>query len=264
MIDLKKHYWDTYRIILKDAKQIAGIRKACVITSQILDEICSLAKEGVTTRYLDEQCRKLAKEAGARPASLNYGKPPFPAALCTSVNEVVCHGIPDDRPLQQGDIVNIDFWSIVDGYFGDCSKMVMIGPVSADKQRVVDCAYDALMASIAILKPGVLVSEIGNVIDKIARKVGCSVVDQFAAHGLGMDYHEEPVIPHCRNRVHIPFVPGMIFTIEPMINAGRKQAIIDPKDGWTARTIDNSPSAQWEHTLLITDTGHEILTPWKR
>jgi methionyl aminopeptidase len=260
----KKKYWDKYQIILKTPEQIEGIRHACQITSQILEHLCSLAQEGVTTRTLDTECRRLAKEAGAICASLNYGEPPYPNALCTSLNEVICHGIPNDTPLQKGDIVNLDLGLIVDGYFGDCSKMVAIGVIEPAKQKVVDCSYEALMASIALLKPGVLISQIGDCIEKIAQERNCSVVDQFVGHGVGLQYHEQPQVPHCKNRVHIPLVPNMIFTIEPMINAGKKEGVIDPIDHWTARTIDNLPSAQWEHTLLITETGHEILTTWKR
>ena len=260
----KKKYWDNYQIILKSTEQIEGIRLACQTTSQILEQICSLAKAGVTTRALDTECRNLAKKAGAICASLNYGDPPYPDALCTSLNEVICHGIPNDIPLQEGDIVNIDLGLIVDGYFGDCSKMVVIGNISSDKQKVVDCSYDALMESIAILKPGILISQIAEVIEKLAKERSCSVVDQFVGHGVGIQYHEQPQVPHSRNKMHIPLVPNMIFTIEPMINAGRKEAVIDGKDHWTARTIDLLPSAQWEHTILITETGHEILTTWKR
>lgn len=142
--------------------------------------------------------------------------------------------------------------------------MVTIGEISPDKQLVVDVAYECLMKSIEPLRPGVLVSEIGNIIEKYATKKGCSVVYQFVGHGIGIEFHEGPQVPHHRNSVNIPLVPGMTFTIEPMINAGMPEAVIDRFDKWTARTRDGKPSAQWEHTILITEDGHEILTPWKR
>jgi methionyl aminopeptidase len=261
---LKDQYYKKYQIIIKTPEQIAGIRRSCQLASKILDEVCSHAKAGVTTQALNDIAYHLTMEAGAIPATLNYGYPPYPKSICTSINEVICHGIPDQNPLREGDIVNIDYTSILDGYYGDCSRMVCIGKVSEEKQLVVDVAYECLMRSIAILKPGVLVSEIGNVIEDYATSKGCSVVNQFVAHGVGIEFHEGPQLPHCRNNIGIPFVPGMTFTIEPMINAGVREGKIDPRDGWTARTLDGKPSGQWEHTILITEDGHEILTTWKR
>ena len=205
----------------------------------------------MTTQELDTLARKLHKDAGAIPAPLNYGSPPFPKAICTSINEVICHGIPDDRPLQKGDIVNIDVTSILNGFYGDCSRMVVLGPISEEKQRVVDVSYECLMRSIAILKPGILVCDIGKEIEHYAHAHDCSVVNQFVGHGVGVEFHENPQVPHCRNTVRIPLQAGMTFTIEPMINAGVRTAVIDKKDKWTARTADGKPSAQWEHTLLI-------------
>lgn len=261
---LKRLYRNSYDILLKTEEQIDGIRRACVVTSEILDALCRHAKAGVTTLELDELCRLLHKEAGAVPACLNYGQPPFPKSLCISLNEVICHGIPDKTVLKEGDILNIDVASIYNGYFGDCSRMVVIGKVSPEKQLVVDVSYECLMRAIDILKPGIPVSAIGNVIDLYATSQGCSVVYQFVAHGVGIKFHEGPQVPHCKNNNKIILVPGMTFTIEPMINAGVSDAVIDPTDGWVARTADGKPSAQWEHTLLITEAGHEILTPWKR
>jgi methionyl aminopeptidase len=257
-------YRKKYNIVLKNPQQIEDIRAACRLASQILDEICLLAKAGVTTEELDNLAVKLHKEAGAIAASYHYGDPPFPKSICTSLNEVICHGIPNQVPLKEGDILNIDLGTILNGYFGDNSRMVVIGKTTPERQLVVDVSYECLMRSIAILKPGVLVSDIGKVITDYAQSQGCSVVHQFVAHGVGLKYHEEPQIPHCRNSVHIPLTPGMIFTIEPMINAGVAEAVIDPYDLWTARTRDGKASGQWEHTLLITETGHEILTTWKR
>lgn len=261
---IKKEYYKKHNILIKDDRQIEGIRRSCRLAAELLDELCKAAKEGTTTLELDELAKKLHKEAGAIPAPLNYGSPPFPKHICTSLNEVICHGIPDHTPLKEGDILNIDVTCILDSYFGDCSRMVSIGKISEEKQLVVDVSYDSLMESIAILKPGILVSQIGEVIESIAHPKKCSVVNQFVGHGVGVKFHEGPQIPHCRNSMHIPLQAGMTFTIEPMINAGAREAVIDPTDLWTARTVDGKPSAQWEHTLLITEDGCEILTPWER
>jgi methionyl aminopeptidase len=258
--DLAKQYLVTWGIVLKTAEQIDKIKRACRITAQILDQLCLAAKEGVTTLELDELSRKLHKEAHATPAPLGYGSPPYPKTICTSLNEVICHGIPDERPLQKGDIVNIDVSCIVDGFFGDCSRMVMIGPISEEKKRVVETSLRCLHRAIAVCKPGNEVWQIGQEIEEEAKGHRCSVVNQFVGHGVGIAFHEPPEIPHHYNSLRIPFAPGMIFTIEPMINAGVRDGILDPKDGWTVRTKDGKPSAQWEHTLLITEKGHEILT----
>ena len=257
---LSQQYLKKYGIIVKNAEQIAGIRHACKIAATVLDKTCKMAKAGVTTNALDAYAHKLQIEAGAKPAPLGYGAPPFPKSICTSLNEVICHGIPDDKPLKEGDIINIDVACSINGYFGDCSAMVCIGKVDADRQRVVDVSHECLMRSMAILKPGVLVCEIGDVIEDYARQMGCSVVHQFAGHGVGIEMHEPPQIPHHYNRIQIPLVEGMTFTIEPMINAGVATGVIDKRDGWTVRTEDGRPSAQWEHSILITASGYEILT----
>lgn len=262
--DTKEVYLKKFGIILKTPAQIEGIRQASILAAQILDATCAMAKAGVTTQALNDYAYKLHMEAGAIPAPLHYGEPPFPKSICTSINEVICHGIPDDTPLKEGDIVNIDVTCILKGYYGDCSRMVVIGKTSEERQRVVDVAYECLMRSIAILKPGVELRAIGDAIEDYATKHQCSVVHQFVGHGVGVNFHEGPQVFHCRNNVRIPLVPGMTFTIEPMINAGKRDAVIDPLDQWTARTVDGKASAQWEHTILITDTGHEVLTPWKR
>lgn len=262
--DLKKTYLSKHGILIKDAEQIEGIRKACHLAAKILEETCQQAKEGVTTLELNDFASQLHKEAGAIAAPLNYGSPPFPRSICTSIDEVICHGIPEKRPLKEGEIVNIDITCIYQGYYGDCSKMVVIGKTDRERQCVVDVSYECLMRSIAVLKPGIPISKIGEIIEDYATQNGCSVVNQFVGHGVGVDFHEPPQIPHYRNRSSIPLVAGMTFTIEPMINAGVREAVIDPIDQWTARTKDLKPSAQWEHTILITETGHEILTPWKR
>jgi len=262
--DLKEIYAKKHKILIKTPEQIEGIRASGHLSARILDAVCAKAKAGVTTLELNDYAVKLHEEAGAIPAPLHYGHPPFPKSICTSLNEVICHGIPDKVPLKEGDILNIDVTCILNGFYGDCSRMVCIGAVSPEKQRVVDVAYESLMRSVAILKPGIPISRIGAVIEEYAVGQGCSVVNQFVGHGVGVDFHEGPQVPHYRNNLNVLLVPGMTFTIEPMINAGVREAVVDPLDKWTARTRDGKPSAQWEHTLLITDTGHEILTPWKK
>jgi methionyl aminopeptidase len=261
---LRDLYWKKHRILIKTPEQIAGIRAAGHLAARILEATCKKAHAGVTTQELNDFAVKLHKEAGAIAAPLHYGQPPFPKSICTSLNEVICHGIPNAVPLQEGDILNIDITCILNGFYGDCSKMVTIGSVAEEKQRVVDVSYDCLMGSIALLKPGLPIHMIGDTIEEIAAPQGCSVVNQFVGHGVGVNFHENPQVPHHRNRIAIPLVAGMTFTIEPMINAGVREAVIDPRDHWTARTRDGKPSAQWEHTVLITETGYEILTPWTR
>lgn len=261
---LKEEYYRKYHILIKNEAQIAGIRDACKLTAKILEATCNMAKAGITTLELNNFAEKLHREAGAIAAPLGYGEPPFPKSICTSLNEVICHGIPDKTVLKEGDILNIDVSCIYKGYYGDCSCMVTVGKISPEKQLVCDVAYDSLMKAIAILKPDLPLCAIGETIESYANSKGCSVVNQFVGHGVGVDFHEAPQVPHYRNAMKVPLVPGMTFTIEPMINAGVREGVVDPSDRWTTRTKDNKPSAQWEHTLLITESGCEILTPWKR
>ncbi len=259
-LNLQALYQKKYGILLKNRDEIAKIQTACEVASSILLRLCEEAKEGVTTRYLDELSTKLHKEKGATAAALGYGSPPFPFGICTSLNEVICHGFPDNIPLKKGDILNIDVASVVEGFFGDCSAMVIIEETSEERQNVVDTAYEAMMAAAHICAPGVYMEEIGKVIETIAKKKGCSVVNQFVGHGVGKFFHEPPQVYHHLVSSKIPMAPGMTFTIEPMINAGKREALIDPNNQWIATTIDKKPSAQWEHTILITEEGHEILT----
>lgn len=259
---LAQEYFNKWGILLKTPEQIEGIRKACQLTAWILAETCAKAKEGVTTDELNTFAHRLHIENNAIPAPLGYGHPPYPKSICTSLNEVICHGIPDKRPLQNGDIMNIDVSALLDGYFGDSSAMVIIGETSEERRRVVDVSHECLKRAIAILKPGVLLFEIGKAIEDYARAQHCSVVNQFVGHGIGIEFHERPDVPHHYNHMNIPLAEGMTFTIEPMINAGVRNAVFD-KDGWTARTADGKATAQWEHTLLITRDGHEVLTALK-
>ncbi len=258
--NLAREYKKKFGILIKTPEQIEGIRNACKLAATILQATCKMAKAGVTTNQLNDFAADLHKKAKAIPAPLGYGEPPYPKSICTSLNEVICHGIPDDKPLVEGDIVNIDVTCILNGYYGDCSGMVEIGKVSEEKHQVVEVSKECLRRSIEILKPGVLLCEIGTVIEDYARQHDCSVVNQFVGHGVGVGFHEPPQVPHHYNNLAIPIAEGMTFTIEPMINAGVREGIIDPVDRWTTRTVDGKPSAQWEHTILITKTGHEILT----
>jgi len=258
--DTSKYYLDKYGIIIKTPNQIEKIKVACTTAASILDTLCKAAKEGVTTNELDILSQKLHKQKKAIPAPLGYGQPPFPKTVCTSVNEVICHGIPNDIPLKNGDIINIDVTSIIDGFYGDCSRMVIIGKTTEEKKKVVDVSYQCLIKAIEACKIGVFLNIIGQTIEDYARSQGFSVVNQFVGHGVGIDFHEPPQVPHHYNDMTIPLVENMVFTIEPMINVGVREAVIDTNDNWTARTKDNKPSAQWEHTLLITKKGAEILT----
>lgn len=260
----KDVYLKKYGIHLKTPEQIDGIRASCQLASRILDEVCQKAQVGITTLELNDYAEKLHREAGAIAAPFHYGSPPFPKSICTSLNDVICHGIPDATVLKEGDILNIDVTCILNGFYGDCSRMVSIGHVSSEKKLVSDVSYECLIKAIDILKPNIPISSIGEVIERHAHSRGCSVVYQFVGHGVGIKFHESPSVPHVRNKIQTLLVPGMTFTIEPMINAGKPEAIIDTKDHWTARTPDGRPSAQWEHTVLITESGHEVLTTWRR
>ncbi len=257
---LAENYLKKYGIIIKSEAHIEGIRRACKLAASILHKTCQMAKAGVTTNELNDFAHRLHLEAGAIPAPLGYGEPPFPKSICTSLNDVICHGIPDDIPLKDGDIVNIDVTSILNGYYGDCSYMVAIGNVDPEKKLVMEVSKECLERAIGILKPGLMIYEIGNAIESYATSRGCSVVNQFVGHGTGIEFHEPPQVPHHFNHLKIPLAPGMTFTIEPMINAGVRSGHIDPKNDWTAYTNDGKASAQYEHTLLITEDGYEVLT----
>lgn len=254
----------SWGVSLKCGEQLTGIRRACQIAAQILDELCARAVVGVQLLELDAYCRQRHLDFGATPAPLHYGHPPFPASLCISINEVVCHGIPGSQRLQVGDILNIDVTAIKDGYFGDCSKMVMLNPCSEERRLVTETSRECLELAIKACRPGATIGDIGQVIENHAHARGCSVVDAFVGHGIGLAFHEPPNIPHFANKSQHPFIPGMVFTIEPMINAGLKSVDIDPVDKWTAKTSDKRASAQWEHTLLIDESGCEVLTKLAR
>lgn len=251
------------RLIL-DEEQREGMRRAGRFNAQALDFLRDYVKPGAVLEELDRLVREYTYDNGGVPACLGYKG--YPKTICASVNEVVCHGIPDGYVLQEGDIVNLDLTSIVDGWHGDQSETFLIGEVSDDARRLVQCTFECLYKAIDAIGPGSRVVEIGQAIVPHAHANGFSVVEDFQGHGIGKVFHQEPGIPHYPEHRGGEFVlePGMCFTIEPMINQGKKGCVIDKSDGWTARTVDNKLSAQFEHTLLMTETGVEILTTTER
>ncbi len=257
-------------ISLKTAEQIEGMRVAGRMASEVLDLLTPHVKAGVTTLELDRMAHDhMVHVQGGVPATLGYGPPgypPYPASLCSSLNDVVCHGIPDERPLKNGDIVNIDVTIIKDGWHGDNSRMFVVGEGTIAAKRLCHITFDAMWKGICMVKPGARLGDIGHAIQKFAEGAGYSVVREFCGHGVGAKFHEEPQVLHYgRPGTLEALVPGMIFTIEPMINLGRREIKEDrranrPYDGWTIVTRDRSLSAQWEHTVLVTDSGYEVLT----
>ncbi|WP_255989204.1 type I methionyl aminopeptidase [Chitinolyticbacter albus] len=251
-------------ISIKTQEDIAKMRIAGRLASEVLDYITPFVKPGVTTEELNRLCHEYMVDVqGTIPAPLNYCPPgytPYPAAICTSVNQVVCHGIPNDKPLRNGDVVNLDITVIKDGYHGDTSRMFEVGEVANHAKRLARVTYDCMWIGIEQVKPGAHLGDIGAAIQKYAENAGYSVVREFCGHGIGTVFHEEPQVLHYGRYGSGPELkPGMIFTIEPMINAGRRE-IKGMPDGWTIVTKDRSLSAQWEHTVLVTETGYEILT----
>lgn len=245
-------------IIIHQPKDYEGMRKAGAMASQLLDYIAPFVKEGVTTNTLNDLCHQWIIERGAIPAPLGYRG--FPKSICTSINHVVCHGIPADRKLCNGDIINIDVTVIVDGWYGDTSRMFTIGKIPLRAEKLINITYECLMRGIEVVKPGATLGDIGYVIQSYAEKNGFSVVRDFCGHGIGKVFHASPSVVHYgRQGEGIVLKEGMFFTIEPMINAGKYQVkILD--DGWTAVTRDRSLSAQFEHTLGVTSNGYEIFT----
>jgi methionyl aminopeptidase len=249
---------------IKGPEDIAGMRVAGRLASELLDYLTPFVKPGVTTGGIDKLAHDYMVEVQHTvPATLNYAPPghsPYPASLCTSVNHVVCHGIPGDRKLKAGDIVNIDVTVIRDGYHGDTSRMFFVGSPSIQAKRLVEVTYEAMWKGIRAVGPGAHLGDIGHVIQKHAESHGYSIVREFCGHGIGRQFHEEPQVLHYgRPGTGLKLHPGMIFTIEPMVNAGRS-GIRALADGWTIVTADHSLSAQWEHTVLVTPEGYEILT----
>ncbi|MDE2165299.1 MAG: type I methionyl aminopeptidase [Alphaproteobacteria bacterium] len=247
------------RIRLHGPDEFAGMRKAGRLAAELLDYITPYVKPGVTTGELDRLCEEFTRDHGARSGPLGYRQ--FPRSICTSVNHVVCHGIPGDRFLEEGDILNIDVTPVVDGWFGDSSRMFLVGDkVSVKAKKLVDVTYEAMMRGISVVKPGTTLGDIGHAIQSYAEFHRCSVVRDFCGHGIGRIFHDAPSILHFGKAGEgLALREGMFFTVEPMINAGRWEVKI-LSDGWTAVTKDKSLSAQFEHTIGVTATGHEIFT----
>lgn len=247
--------------IIKTPDEIQKMRVAGKLAAQVLDMIGEHVVKGVTTDELNTICHNYIVDVQEGiPAPLNYGHPPFPKSVCTSVNHVICHGIPSDKKLKDGDIVNIDVTVIKDGYHGDSSKMFVVGKPSILADRLIKVTQECLYKAIQIVKPGTTLGDIGHVIQQHAEAHNYSIVREFCGHGIGATFHEEPQVVHYgRPGTGEVLEAGMCFTIEPMINAGKRNSKILP-DHWTVVTKDRSLSAQWEHTLLVTENGVEILT----
>lgn len=245
--------------IERDAMRAAGRFNA-----QLMDFVRPYVKEGVTTGEIDRLVHQYTIDHGHTPACLGYGptKNPYPKSCCTSVNQVVCHGIPGNYVLRAGDIVNLDVTTIVDGWHGDQSETFIIEPVAGEVRQVVQCAFDSLHLAIDALSPGCSLDLIGQVIARHAATFRFGVVDKYVGHGIGRRFHEPPNVSHVPTREAKAqrIEPGLCFTIEPMINGGSKKTVEDTRDGWTVRTADGKVSAQFEHTLLMTETGIEVLT----
>ena len=251
-------------ISIKNEAEIAGMRVAGRLASEVLDVLTPHVKPGVTTDAIDKIAHDhIVYEQGGIPAPLNYAPPgytPYPKSICTSINHQVCHGIPNDRPLKNGDIVNIDVTVIKDGWHGDTSRMFIVGEGSIAARRLVQITYDAMWKGIVKVKPGVRLGDIGHAIQFFTEGNGFSVVREFCGHGIGQRFHEDPQVLHYgRPGTLDELKPGMTFTIEPMVNAGKRD-IREAGDGWTIVTRDRSLSAQWEHTVLVTETGYEVMT----
>ncbi len=247
-------------IIIKTPEQIEGIRKSSQLAGNTLKMIEEFVKEGVSTDYLDKIIEEYIRDHHAIPATLGYHG--FPKSSCISLNEVVCHGIPSsDTVLREGDILNIDITTILNSYFGDTSKMFTVGNISENAQNLIDTSLHCLNLGIQQVSAGNRFGNIGFAISRYAKAKGYSVVYEFCGHGCGVEFHEEPQVEHvARRNTGAIMEPGMTFTIEPMINEGRSRAKVDKIDGWTARTADGKLSAQFEHTVLVTETGVEVLT----
>jgi methionyl aminopeptidase len=251
-------------IHLKTAEEVGSMRVAGRLAGEVLDFIAPRVRPGITTGELDRLCHGfIVNEQNAIPAPLDYAPPgykPFPNSICTSVNHQVCHGIPSERVLKAADILNIDVTVIKNGFHGDSSRMFYVGKPSIQARRLCETTYECMWLGIKAVRPGAFLGDVGAVIQEHAESHGYSVVREFCGHGIGLKFHEEPQVLHYgRPGTGMRLQPGLIFTIEPMINAG-KPAIRELADGWTIVTKDHSLSAQWEHTVLVTGTGYEVLT----
>ncbi len=248
------------RIIIKNDEQIEGIRQSSKLAGKALQMIGQYIKEGVNTEYLDNLINEFILDNGAISACFGYND--YPKYTCISLNDVICHGIPNKETIiKEGDILNVDITTILNGYYGDTSKMFSVGNISESAQELINTAKHCLDLGIEQVFPGNRVGNIGFVINRYAQAKKYGVVYEFCGHGVGIDFHEEPQVDHTSRKGTGPELkPGMIFTIEPMINQGKPRCRIDKNDGWTARTVDGKLSAQFEHTILVTNNGYEVLT----
>ena len=247
------------RDILKTIPQIEGIKKSARLNTAVLDHVAEHIHAGMSTEEIDRLVYDFTVSHGGIPAPLHYQG--FPKSVCTSINNEVCHGIPDESIiLEEGDIINVDVSTILDGYFSDASRMFMIGNVSEEAKRLVEVTKECLYKGIEAVKPWGHLGDIGAAIEAHAKANGYSVVEEFGGHGIGLEFHEDPFVYHYKGAKGMVLVPGMIFTIEPMINQGEPDLYIDADNGWTSYTDDGKLSAQWEHMILVTEDGVEILS----
>lgn len=246
--------------IIKTPREIEGIKKSAEVNTGILDFLEDKVVAGMSTEDIDKMVYKYTVDHGAIPAPLNYEG--YPKSCCTSINNEVCHGIPDEKViLKDGDIINVDISTIKDGYFSDASRMFMIGNVSEEAKKLVEFTKECLNKGLDQVRPWGHIGDIGAAIQEYAHENGYSVVTMFGGHGIGNEFHEEPFVSHVGQKdTGMLMVPGMVFTIEPMINIGKPQVYIDKKNGWTSYTRDGSLSAQWEHQVLVTEDGYEIIS----
>ncbi|WP_296058830.1 type I methionyl aminopeptidase [uncultured Amphritea sp.] len=247
-------------ITIKTPEEIEKMRVAGRLAAEVLEMIAPFVKPGITTEELNTICHDyMVNEQNVIPAPLNYHG--FPKSICTSVNHVVCHGIPNDKPLKNGDIINIDITVIKDDYHGDTSQMFYVGNVPAHAQRLCEITQECLYKGMALVKPGTRLGDIGHVIQQHAESNHYSVVREYCGHGIGIGFHEDPQVVHYgKPGTGVELQEGMCFTIEPMINAGKRHVKLLKRDGWTVETVDKRLSAQWEHTILVTADGYEALT----
>jgi len=256
-----KGYLVPTRSLIKTPEQIEGIRRSGRITRGALDLVAAEIKDGMSTEVINKLVHEYTLDNGGVPAPLNYEG--FPKSCCTSINEVVCHGIPNEEELLfEGDIINVDVTTILDGYYADASRMFIIGETAPEWKRLVDVAKECRDLGAEVAKPYTFVGDMAKAITDYAHKCGYTVVRELCGHGVGLEFHEEPDVDHYarRGKSGMLLVPGMVFTIEPMINMGSRDVYLDEDDGWTICTEDDLPSAQWEHTYVMTEHGLEILT----
>ena len=265
-LDEKIHHYELQghivprREILKTKEQIEGIKESSVLNIAVLDAVDQMIAPGISTQQIDDLVHDMTIQMGGIPAPLNYEG--FPKSVCTSINEVVCHGIPSkDVFLKEGDIINVDVSTIYKGYFSDSSRMYCIGKVSEEKKKLVQVTKECVEKGLAMVKPWNFLGDMAQVINDHAKANGYSVVIDIGGHGVGLEFHEEPFVSYVTKAgTEMLMVPGMVFTIEPMVNMGTSEIYIDDKDGWTVYTEDGKPSAQWEITVAVTEDGHEVLT----